>query len=144
MKRYWWIIMLIMVGLSGCKIEYNSPQSARDDNYGVLPESTDSTMSETAAENEIFSAAGNGNDVFTNVTLKKGVVLLTYAYTGQGHFLVTVVTTNGETIATPVDKTGKTAGKVLVTIPKDADNYLLQISAEGAWQIKLSKADPFE
>jgi hypothetical protein len=142
MKRYWGIILIILFGLSGCKIEYNSPQSARDDNYGAAPESTSSMTSEESIGAEIFSAAGSGEDVFTHLPFKKGVVVMTYSYTGQGHFLVMIVAANGETISTPVDKTGQTAGKVLVTLPKDADNYLLQISAEGAWQVKFAKADP--
>ncbi|MTD39088.1 hypothetical protein GIX45_10640 [Erwinia sp. CPCC 100877] len=82
---------------------------------------------------ETFAAKGNGDDVFTHLACEKSLVVLNYSYTGQAHFLVKIVAANGEIVAITVDRTGKAAGKVLLTIPKDADNYLLQISADGAW-----------
>lgn len=143
MKKMLVLPVLLLFLLSGCKIENKSPQSARDDNYGVNQGSNYSCESSGDAQTIGTSLArtGNGDDVITNLAFKKGPVVITLTYNGTAKFTVKLLDSDGEIIAILVDRTGSYTGKVVVQIPKDADNYIVSVISEGAWQVATTKAD---
>ncbi|WP_207694766.1 hypothetical protein DOK67_0002832 [Enterococcus sp. DIV0212c] len=150
MKRNVLLVIFCLFLLSGCKIECNSPQSARDDNYGVNPgSSSESSYSDDESNGDdktsgtLLSKTGSGDEVITNLAFKKGPVVIKLTHDGLAKFTVKMLDSNGEVVAILVDKTGKYSGKVVVQIPKDADNYIIAITADGAWKVESSKADVY-
>ncbi|MBO0472578.1 hypothetical protein JZO86_02485 [Enterococcus ureasiticus] len=145
MKKMIVLIFFCLFILSGCKIECNSPQSARDDNYGVNAGSSYSSESsgDDKTSGTLVSKTGTGDEVITNLAFKKGPIVIALKHDGQAKFTVKMLDSNGTVVATLVDKTGSYSGKVIVQIPKDADNYILEIRADGKWQIETSKADVY-
>lgn len=140
MKRNIGLLFVLLFVLSGCKIECNSPQSARDDNYGVGANSSYSSGDDKTS-GTLLSKSGMGDEVISNLAFKKGPVIITLTHDGKATFTVKLLDSSGLTVATLVDKVGSYSGKVVVQIPKDADNYLLAITADGKWQVKSAKAD---
>lgn len=66
------LFLLVILLLVGCRIEVNSPQSARDDNYGVGTEKMSSTTS--SDKNNLastWSQTGTGDIVYSQLSLKK-------------------------------------------------------------------------
>lgn len=143
MKRLGMVMAVFLLMVSGCKVEYNSPQSARDDIYGVNSVSsyTSDSNGDDQTSGMVLSKSGSGDDVVTNLAFKKGAAIFTLRYDGQSTFTVKLLDSNGEIVATLVDKKGSYKGKRVVQIPKDADTYILSVVAQGTWQITTTKAD---
>ncbi|MDA9471988.1 hypothetical protein [Enterococcus sp. 5H] len=143
MEKIFYFLMISLFCLSGCKIEYNSPQSARDDNYGV--NSPGSYSSEDSGDDKTsgttLTKKGTGDEVITNLAFKKGPTLFSIVYEGQAEITVKLLDSDGNIVATLVDFRGKYSGKVLAQVPKDADNYILEIKTEGNWQVESAKED---
>lgn len=122
-----------MVVLAGCKIEYNSPQSARDDNYGVGYSSTTAS-----SESGDTKKSGTGDQVFTNLDLKKGSSVLNIKLTSGTKIAIRILDNDG-TLVTKISKTGANyTGKQVIQLPKDGDNYMIEIQSDGGWEIELS------
>lgn len=145
MKKMIALMLFCLFLVSGCKIECNSPQSARDDNYGVNAGSSYSSDSggDDKTSGTLVSKTGTGDEVITNLAFKKGPVVIAITHDGQAKFTVKMLDSNGAVVATLVEKTGSYSGKVIVQIPRDADNYILEIRADGKWKIETSKADVY-
>lgn len=139
MKRTIGLVFFCLFLLTGCKIECNSPQSARDDNYGVGAKGSYSSESnlDDKTSGTLISKTGTGDEIIPNLAFKKGPVVMSLMYEGKAKFTVKMLDSNGDTVATLVDKVGKYSGKRIVKIPKDADNYILEIQADGNWQIEI-------
>ncbi|WP_086313376.1 hypothetical protein A5821_000852 [Enterococcus sp. 7F3_DIV0205] len=143
MKKLIGAVFFCLFALSGCKIECNSPQTARDDNYGVNTGNSYSneSLGDDKTSGILAAKTGTGDEVLTNLAFKKGPVIFTLSHDGQGNFIVKMLDSNGIVVATLVDKVGNYSGKVVVQVPKDSDNYILEIQADGKWQMVPSKAD---
>ncbi|ALS00451.1 hypothetical protein ATZ33_03410 [Enterococcus silesiacus] len=143
MKRSILLLLFCLFMLTGCKIEYNSPQSARDDNYGVGASSSYSSASsgDDKTSGTRLSKTGTGDEVITNLAFKKGPVIIALTHAGNDAFIVKLLDSDGKTVATLVDKVGSYSGKVVAQIPKDADNYLIAIKTDGTWCVESAKAD---
>ncbi|GGC83638.1 hypothetical protein [Enterococcus wangshanyuanii] len=128
------LIFLVLPLLASCKIEYNSPQSARDDNYGVGYGSSGTTTDDKTS-GTIVAKTGMGDDVITNIALKKGPAVFQLKYSGNSDFKVKLLDSDGDLIADLAEKSGAYSGKVFAQIPKDADNYVLIINASGSWEV---------
>ena len=142
MKKNIWLSVLALLILTGCKININSPQSARDDNYG---ETTQASTSINEVDDKLagtmFSKKGSGDDVFTNLAFKKGPVIANITFKGTEKRVVRIVDSDGQEIAKLIDTQGNYIGKTMAQIPKDADTYILEIKAEGSWSIQFSEAN---
>lgn len=142
MKKSFCFLMISLLCLSGCKIEYNSPQSARDDNYGVnSPSGSSSEDGDDKTSGTTLIKKGTGDEVITNLAFKKGPILFSIAYEGESKITVRLLDSDGDIVATLVDFKGDYSGKVLAQVPKDADNYIVEIKAAGNWQVESAKAD---
>ncbi|MGK0551914.1 hypothetical protein ACSFB8_07485 [Enterococcus faecalis] len=131
------IVLLIMVGtllsFTGCKIEYKSPQSARDDNYGI-----GSSVTENSNDSEVIKKTGKSDKVYTNLALKKGSSVLDIKFTGGSNIMIRIFDNDGTLITTFSKKVATYNGQQVVQVPKDGDNYLLEIKSDGEWEIELT------
>lgn len=134
MSKFLFIIFLSLSLLVGCKIEYNSPQSARDDNYGVGYGSSGATTDDKTSGTKV-AKTGTGDDVITNIALKKGPAVFELKHSGNSDFKVKLLDSDGDLIANLVETSGTYSGKVFAQIPKDADDYVLVIKASASWEV---------
>lgn len=144
MKKNYKIIVVLISGLllfTGCRIEVNSPQSARDDNYGVSKASQALSSSENIAEG-IFEQSGAGDTVFTNLSLKKGASILSVTFSQGQHISVRVLDNDGTIVASLKKDETTYSGQQVISIPKDGDNYIVEIQSDGNWEVKIASTIP--
>lgn len=133
MKKFIYVMIITIVVLAGCKIEYNSPQSARDDNYGV---GYSSTME--SAESGAVKKSGSGDQVFTNLDLKKGSSVLNIKLINNTQIVIRILDNAGALVTKISKSKSNYTGKQVIQIPKDGDNYMIEIQSDGDWEIELS------
>lgn len=79
---------------------------------------------------------GNGTSVTPYFQLLPGVALFTYQHAGNGTFSVTLIDGEGTVTDQVVQVNGTVAGSKAVSIPRQ-ENYLLNVAAEGAWEVSV-------
>lgn len=144
MKKNYKVIVVLISGLSlftGCRIEVNSPQSARDDNYGVSEASQALSSSENIAEGE-FEQSGAGDTVFANLSLKKGASILSVTFSQGQHISVRVLDNDGTIVASLKKDEATYKGQQVIPIPKDGDNYIVEIQSDGEWKVEITSTIP--
>ncbi|MBE9910006.1 hypothetical protein G8B49_01860 [Enterococcus mundtii] len=130
------LMLFVLLVLTACKIEVNSPQSARDDNYGV-GESIQSSDTLEKQEQEGLSQAGTGDAVYSQLTLKKGIVVLSIDFSKGQRFSIKILDNDGTVVATVSKNQAPYKGQRTIQVPKDGDNYIVEIQSDGSWEIKL-------
>lgn len=130
------LMLLILLVLTACKIEVNSPQSARDDNYGV-GESIQSSDTLEKQQQEGLSQAGAGDAVYSQLTLKKGIMVLSVDFSKGQRFSIKILDNDGTVVATVAKNQASYKGQRTIQVPKDGDNYIVEIQSEGSWEVKL-------
>lgn len=132
------LFLLVILLLVGCRIEVNSPQSARDDNYGV---GTGNMSSMTSSDKNNFastwSQTGTGDIVYSQLSLKKGAMILSVDFTNGKQIAIRLLDNDGTVVGTLTKKQTNYKGEQVIQIPKDGDNYLIEIQSDGEWQINL-------
>ncbi|EOH87372.1 hypothetical protein [Enterococcus villorum] len=132
------LFLLVILLLVGCRIEVNSPQSARDDNYGVGTEKMSSTTS--SDKNNLastWSQTGTGDIVYSQLSLKKGAMILSVDFTNGKQIVIRLLDNDGTVVGTIKKKQTNYKGEQVIQITKDGDNYLIEIQSDGEWQINL-------
>lgn len=130
------LMLLILLVLTACKIEVNSPQSARDDNYGV-GESIQSSDTLEKQQQEGLSQAGAGDAVYSQLTLKKGIMVLSVDFSKGQRFSMKILDNDGTVVAIVTKNQASYKGQRTIQVPKDGDNYIVEIQSDGSWEIKL-------
>lgn len=130
------LMLLILLVLTACKIEVNSPQSARDDNYGV-GESIQSSNTLEKQQQEGLSQVGTGDAVYSQLTLKKGIMVLSVDFSKGQSFSMKILDNDGTVVATVSKNQASYKGQRTIQVPKDGDNYIVEIQSDGSWEIKL-------
>ncbi|BAO07834.1 hypothetical protein HMPREF9495_01321 [Enterococcus mundtii QU 25] len=130
------LMLLILLVLTACKIEVNSPQSARDDNYGV-GESIQSSDTLEKQQQEGLSQAGTGDAVYSQLTLKKGIMVLSVDFSKGQRFSIKILDNDGTVVATVSKNQASYKGQRTIQVPKDGDNYIVEIQSDGSWEVKL-------
>ncbi|MEC3942751.1 hypothetical protein [Enterococcus mundtii] len=130
------LMLLILLVLTACKIEVNSPQSARDDNYGV-GESIQSSDTLEKQQQEGLSQAGAGDAVYSQLTLKKGIMVLSVDFSKGQRFSIKILDNDGTVVATVSKNQASYKGQRTIQVPKDGDNYIVEIQSDGSWEVKL-------
>lgn len=130
------LMLLILLVLTACKIEVNSPQSARDDNYGV-GESIQSSDTLEKQQQEGLSQAGTGDAVYSQLTLKKGIMVLSVDFSKGQRFSIKILDNDGTVVATVSKNQASYKGQRTIQVPRDGDNYIVEIQSDGSWEVKL-------
>ncbi|MGA5589894.1 hypothetical protein ACPCF3_00635 [Enterococcus mundtii] len=130
------LMLLILLVLTACKIEVNSPQSARDDNYGV-GESIQSSDTLEKQQQEGLSQVGTGDAVYSQLTLKKGIMVLSVDFSKGQRFSMKILDNDGTVVATVSKNQASYKGQRTIQVPKDGDNYIVEIQSDGSWEVKL-------
>lgn len=144
MKKTYKVFVVLISGLllfTGCRIEVNSPQSARDDNYGVSEASQALSSSENIAEGD-FEQSGEGDTVFANLSLKKGASILSVTFSQGQHISVKVLDNDGTIVASLKKDETTYRGQQVIPIPKDGDNYIVEIQSDGNWVVTIASTTP--
>ena len=131
------LFMGILLVFTGCRIEVNSPQSARDDNYGVNEVSQVLSSSENIAEGD-FDQSGSGDSVFSNLSLKKGASILSVTFLQGQHISVRILDNDGTFVGSLKKDETSYNGQQVIPIPKDGDNYIVEIQSDGDWKVEIT------
>lgn len=127
------LLILVLLMLSGCKIAVNSPQSARDDNYGI-----GQTSSDYVSPSDGFDESGSGDEVYSQIPLKKGAVILSIDFRDGQHFAMRILDNDGTLVGSLEKNQPFYSGKQVIQVPKDGDNYIVEIKSDGSWKVKLN------
>ena len=130
------LMLFVLLVLTACKIEVNSPQSARDDNYGV-GESIQTSDTLEKQQQEGLSQTGTGDAVYSQLTLKKGIMVLSVDFSKGQSFSMKILDNDGTVVATVSKNQASYKGQRTIQVPKDGDNYIVEIQSDGSWEAKL-------
>lgn len=119
-----------------------TPESTPEPTPIPTPESTPEptptpTPEPTPAPDEAsYSFSGSGGDVTGDFDTAGGLVVFDLSHSGSSNFIVYAVDSDGneELLANHI---GDYDGRVAVALP--ADNYVLQVDAEGPWQAEVTQ-----
>ena len=141
-KKYWGSVALLvpMFLFAGCRIEVNSPQSARDDNYGIS-EAPKTSSSEKVTEGD-FDQSGSGDKVFATQSLKKGASILSVRFSQGQHISIRVLDNDGTIVGSLKKEELTYNGQQIIKIPKDSDNYIVEIESDGMWEVQIISTIP--
>ncbi len=90
----------------------------------------------TTRASEIIEFSGTGDKVLEKTALSGGTAIFTMTHDGSSYFIVTLNDKNAQEISTIIDTFGSYSGEKLASIPS-ADDYILEIEADGNWTIKI-------
>lgn len=133
MKENYKVIVVLISSLSlftGCRIEVNSPQSARDDNYSASEASQALSSSENIAKGD-FEQLGAGDTVFANLSLKKGASILSVDLFHGQHIAVWILDNDGTSVASLKKDETTYKRQQVIPIPKD-----------GEWKVEMTSTIP--
>ncbi|NWJ97745.1 MAG: hypothetical protein HXX20_18345 [Chloroflexi bacterium] len=104
--------------------------------FTAVVKATADAKATIAALNKPISLTGSGSKVIKDLKLNAGVARLTMDYKGQGNFIVTLLSAEGNTIDLPVNTIGNYQGSQYIPISQSG-SYVLEIKATDSWKIDV-------
>jgi hypothetical protein len=83
-----------------------------------------------------LTLSGNGQEASNFFYLDSGMRRFTMSHSGSGHFAMVLYTAEGEYMNLLVNEIGSFDGSKAVSLP-DSGNYLLDVSADGNWEVSI-------
>jgi len=87
------------------------------------------------------SFSGDGHRAISPIQLDEGLTIVTLTHTGSSNFAVWLLDSNGENVDLLVNEIGSFDGSTALGI-EVAGAYALDITADGAWTIKIEQLKP--
>lgn len=115
-------------------------------NYGTTCVATDNDGATASAADGVLIAAapivfsGTGNVATGTFTLEGGFIVFTSQHSGDSNFIVWLRNSQGELVQLIANEIGGYSGTRGFSVP--AGQYLLDIEADGAWQIDIEEPRP--
>jgi len=98
------------------------------------------SSTDESKESGNLTQSGTGDQVFTNLDLKKGSSVISIKLFSGTKISIRILDNDGA-VAANILKTEKNYdGQQIIQLPKDGDNYLMEIQSNGQWEVKLSSA----
>lgn len=91
---------------------------------------------------EPIELPGVGQEATQKFSLEEGLVIFRMTHSGQANFIIWLLNNNGDKIELLVNEVGYFDGSKAVNI-KNKGDYLLDISADGKWTVKIEQPSPF-
>lgn len=104
-------------------------------------EPTEEPKQQTAQEPEQISLSGTGQQASKKFTLESGLSIFRMTHSGQSNFGIWLLDENGNNIELLVNEVGTFNGAKAVGINKKG-TYILDISADGQWTVKIEQPRP--
>lgn len=133
-------LLLISLLLFGLGI----PVTAQEPSSSSLPSPQPSNMP------ELITFSGTGDDVTTVFTLKQGIAIFNLSYDGESNFFINLLDEGGQQVDLLVNTIGAYKGSKAIGVEEDnmlgakPGNYVMNISAEGNWNVQIQQPQPLE
>lgn len=137
-KRWvWWVIgillFFVLVGVFSDDVEKKSDSKA-------VAEKTE-PKEEVVPEPSPIELSGTGQQASQKFTLENGLSVFKMTHTGRSNFIVNLMDSDGKNIELLANEIGTFDGAKAVGIVKKGE-YLLDISADGKWTVKIEQPRP--